>query len=227
MAHIVDSEKKAYLDYGNDFDAQREMEANAIGAILAECKYIEEHDFFNMEKQSGRRLTEENFETRVKKLNPQLKFITRNPPDGECDFMEIAHGSQVKVLFQILPNGDLKYISSYERRPLLNEFDVIKLRSRVIQRIANTDKENMITELPKYDIEYDADGHKRYKWRGLNNLQQEVWEPCGRIVGWRSVLAIAVIKGVLELAQVEREFDNVDNATWAQKLHGKSTDSRI
>lgn len=226
MAHIVDSEKKAYLEYGNDFEKQRELEANAIGAILAQAKYLEEHDFANIEKQSGRRLTEDNFESRIKKLNPQLTFIIRNPPDGECAFMEIPPGSQCKVLFQKTPN-ELKYIASYERRPLLNEFDVVKLRSRIIQRIANTDNENMITSLPKYDTVIGEDGQKEIIFHGLNNLQQEVFEPCGRIVGWRSVLAIAVIKGALELERVEREFDPVDNAAWASKMRGKATDSQI
>lgn len=227
MAHVVDSETKEFLDYGKAFEEQRQMEADAIGAILSDCKYIEEHDFMNMEKQSGRKLTEENFESRVKKLNPNITFVTRNPTDGECDYMEIPHGSQVKVVFQKLPNEELKYLASYERRPLLSEFDVVKLRSRIIQRIANTDRENMITELPKFDVEVTPDGHKKYNWLGLNNLQQQVWEPCGRVIGWRTVLAISIIKGALELEKVEREFDAADNAAWALKTGKKATDFKI
>ena len=218
MAHAVFDGASLERQYHEEqAEKQHQIVADELGKILAEAKYIEDGDFINMERQAGRKLSEEEFERRIKKLNLNLVFKQRAMSDNECDFCETERGAWLKTLIWV-KNDTEQALVSYQKLPLLNEFDIIKVRAKIVSRVLpRGSKQNMITDLPEYKIERNLDGTPNVIFNGLNNLQQKVYEPCGRIVGWRSTLARCIVLGALNLDQVEREFDSADRDTWAQK----------
>ena len=219
MAHAVfDSESIERQFHEEQAEKQHQIVADELGKILAEAQYIEEGDFVNMERQAGRKLTEEDFERRVTKLNPNLIFKQRPMTNNECDFCEIDRGSWLKTLVW-LKNDTEQALVGYQKLPVLNEFDIVKVRAKIVGRILpRNSKQNMITDLPEYKIEHNLDGTPNVIFNGLNNLQQKIYEPCGRIVGWRSTLARAIVLGAINLDAAEREFDSADRETWAAKV---------
>lgn len=218
MPAVFDSESLERQFKETELERQRQIQADEISRILAEAYYIKKGDFTNQERQAGRKLAEDDFEKRVIKLNPNLAFKQRPLSDHECDFVETKRGAWLKTLMWKQPK-DLVAIASYEKRAMLNEFDIVLMRAKVIGTIHvdRYSKHNMITDLPKYKVERNFDGTPNVIFEGLNNLQQQTYEPCGRIIGWRSTLARAIAIEALELEAVEREFDPADRATWAQK----------
>lgn len=236
MAHTVfDTESIESQLREEALEKQHQIVADEIGAILAEAKYIEENDFINQERQAGRKLTRESFESRVKKLNSHLIFKTRvlgteaeMRLDGlsECQFLLVPNGSSVKTLVWLKGSQEAA-IAAYTDLPVLNEFDIVLMKERIISRVTSrTGKDNMITDLPAYDINYTDQG-PNIKFHGLNNLQQRVYEPNGRIVGWRSVLAMAIRLGALNLEATEREFDAANRASWSDKLGKQNLNVQI
>lgn len=204
-------------------EAQRQIMVDQIKAIRREALYIQENDFANVGNQAGRRLLPDEFERRVKKLNPDIDFITRELTPQQCTGQEMPVGTLLRTM--IWKRGDDPLIlSGYFVAPILNEFDIIKVRPKVISRIPfnRNSTENMLTDLPEYDIERNFDGTPNVIFRGINNLQETILEPCGLIRGWRPQLAEAIVKGALTLDAVEREFDGADRATWSHKV-GKQT----
>jgi len=219
MPAVFDSESLVRQYQEEQLEKQHQLVADELGKILAEAKYIEDGDFINMERQAGRKLSEEEFERRVKKLNPNLIFKQRPMTDNECDFTEVDRGSWLKTLVWV-KNDTEQALVSYQKLPMLNEFDIVKVRTKIVARVnlSRKSRENMITDLPEYHVERNPNGTPNVIFNGINNLQQKVYEPCGRIIGWRSTLARCIVLGALNLEAVEREFDAADRETWAAKV---------
>lgn len=228
MAAVFDSISLQNQFAEEQAEKQRQLIEDQIKAIRKEALYVQENDFANIENQAGRRLTSEEFERRVKKLNPDIDFITRELTPQQCVGQDMPVGTRLRTM--ILKRGDdPRIISGYFMAPVLNEFDVIKVRSKIITNAPfdRHSKHNMITDLPRYTIEKNWDGTPNVVFEGLNNLQEEIFEPCGLVRGWRPQLAEAIVKGALTLDAVEREFDGADRATWSHKVGKQSLQIEI
>ncbi len=218
MAAVFDESSllKQYAE--EELERQRQIQFDAVKAIQREANYVEEHDYANMEKQAGRKMSSEEFERRVKKLNQNLLFDMRPLSDHECEFLCAPHGSHLKALRWDRGN-ERQLLDRYVDMPMLNEFDTIILRPKVITKVSvqRDGPDNMITDLPAYKVEKNWDGTPKVIFDGINNIQEIVHEPCGVLKGWRARLAVAIIAGALTLDEVEREFDSADKDTWALK----------
>lgn len=201
-----------------ELERQRQIQYNAVRAIQREANYVEEHDYANMERQAGRKLSAEDFERRVKKLNPNLMFDMRDLTEHECGFLCCPKGSRLKAL-RWVRGDERQLLDRYVDAPMLNEFDTIIMRPKIITKVSveRDGPDNMITDLPKYRVEKNWDGTPKVVFDGINNIQEIIHEPCGVVKGWRARLAVAIIAGALTLDEVEREFDSADKDTWAAK----------
>lgn len=206
-------------------EKQHQIVINELRQILAEARIVEDGDFSNIEKQAGRKLSRESFEKSLKKLNPNIHFNRRplgTEPrldyDGlsECQMVNCAPGAFLKTLVWRRNDGDFA-VCKYEDCEVLNEFDLLLTKPKVISRVAlnKHSRENMLTDLPDYEIQRNPDGTPNVIFHGINNLQQVVNEPCGRVIGWRSTVARCVCEGLFSLDAAEREFDAADNESWA------------
>lgn len=218
MAAVFDEASLTRQFAEEELERQRQIQYDAIRAIQREANYVEEHDYANMEKQAGRKLSREDFEKRVQKLNPSLLFDMRDLTDHECDFLCCPKGSKLKALRWDRGN-ERQLLDRYVDSPMLNEFDTIVLRPKVITKVSveRNGPDNMITDLPNYKVERNWDGTPKVVFDGINNIQEIIHEPCGVVKGWRARLAVAIIAGALTLDEVEREFDSADKDTWALK----------
>lgn len=176
----------------------------------------------NPEKQYGRHLTTEQFESMLRKLSPNFRFEHIVRPDGTI------HPS-CKRLVYVMPDQSLKYVCVYSTG-LIPEFSIMERRVEevpdiTLKRVTRKDlppvKQNPVIW---YDPQTGDVQGEIFEFKGDMPWVKKVVVPGRELVrGWRTVLARIVLEGLASVADVERVFGLSDRLGWASAV-GKTQD---
>lgn len=196
---IKDTEalKKEALD--NKIKKHHDEKVGWLKQQLAHCVYIENEneDPSNIPQQLGQMMTAKDFEDKLIKLIPNLKF-EYNPVNPK-----------MKALYHI--KGEKKeYICSYHA-DIMPEHSIIKIKKELVwdpdQKILKR------SELPKHQWV----AGKGYVFEGIPPGWKEVKVPWGELKrGWRTVLIKLVKEGLLTIPQAE-SFNGSPTSQFGQR----------
>ncbi len=229
---VFDTESLARQARGDAREQYQEGVAVAAQAALETSKAVDERDYNNFEKQAGHQLSVSEFETRLKKLDPSFLFDTNHLSDSQAAFLHLAPGSTTRRVWRRLPSGAPEYLAAYMDQALLPERTVMLTRPKRVPvpiedhklmkvagewvKVPNISALDMP---PVKQIGAEPDGKPVYEWgAGPRPGQVIAKEPCGMIVGWRTVLAQLRGRKVLTADQIEREFGVDDSHIWAVRM---------
>lgn len=206
-------------------EGHRQEEHRSIlenGAIAAEMtsRYLLENDLGNFEKQAGKKLQLTQFEQRVTKLVPALRFNDRILDETTAAFLHMSTGATVRIMSQLLPDGELKYVCSYPKTELVHEFTIILMKKVKIPTVVN---KVSAKDFPKVII--NEFGERVFD--GATPFDKFSIEPSGTFPGWRTALARLIGLGLLTPTQAESEFGSVDNASWALRTGKQDTSATV
>lgn len=204
---------------GQQREATRQAYLDTYIATNKQRRWAEENDIANIERQSGSRMLIMSLEQRVKKLVPSIVFTVKPLTDSQCDFCCLAHGSTLRSMDVLEQDGSHTPIIGFQNQPILPEFTIELIRKK---RIPNPHVQNLsMLDVPDTVLMSDGtEDEPKYKWEKALPWEIEVTDPCGTIVGWRSILARLVEAKLSTPELIEAEFGSADRASWAN-LMGK------
>lgn len=180
-------------------------------ALLTErfaVKVKSEDDTSIYEKQLGSKLTPAEFETKLKKINPNFIFRSFNNKKGE-----LIRG----LCLPVVPYADAYSVD------IIPEFSVLTLKREVVQDPSALRADFVLNrkDLPKGKwVQYDnGDGTITAGWEFESDVfpgmkvQNTQWHE--KIRGWRTLLSRMIIRGILNVTEVEKEFGAADRKSWA------------
>lgn len=177
---------------------KREQQASIIQEwarrqLTAAQALLTEDNITNPESRMGHPLTHQEFEARLKKLCPRLVFRDHPRLDMRCVYL-------------LEDGGKLKFLSAYSRG-IIPEYSIMSTRKV------------KIPTLFVYKHHIDKDEAEAVRHGEKPPWEIEVERPWEEIVrGWRTVLILLVLKGVLSIHQVESEFGTGTKDSWAIRL---------
>lgn len=209
---IIDSEKAGLLaaEEAPRKQANFESEVQQRNTESLSSKLPQNAHRVDADKQLGRGMSVEEFELRLTKLNPRLKFIV----------MPLKKSK--KAIYTLGPDGGATFILAYENGfmpersiheeviELVPDYSIGMPGTPAIQR---ADVEKQATWIPSANAPLGGEYHFEDKTAGLG------WKKITRLGaektrGWRTVLIKLMISGYLTLGQIEREFGADNTAEW-------------
>jgi hypothetical protein len=185
------------------YEAEHDRILNAAEAEMRLATYIEEgDDITNLVHQLGNPLAPEEFEKRLAKLAPALKF-------------EVHPTNNTKRCAYLLDQRGKYCVAVYENS-IMPEHSWFSCKTEFVRDMEVTCIER--SELPKHEIVTDADGNPDVVFEpgvagpGL----RKVVRPHKEILrGWRTALIKVLLERVASLDAIEREFGSANRASWA------------
>lgn len=196
-------------------EAHREILKLSVDAIKQTERYILENDFANFEKQQGKTLTADLWETKAKKLVPSLYFCTKIMTAEERKVLGLAEGQNCRMMGFVAPDG-WQYISSYPDLAVRPEWTLVPVTK---ERVAGTQQHFSAKDFP--ESRWDEE-KQEYVFDEDTPVDSYAMVPGVPLPGWRTDLAKLVGAGLTTPDAVEKEFGAADNATWSLRL-GKQT----
>lgn len=204
---LIDDEKQAAFNMARDIDRlQVRMDKP-------------EDNPTEFARQLGKRLSTTDFESRVSRLNPSIKFLPHPVKDDARLVMHEVKG----------------YLFPYTAiQGTVNEFSWMNSKEEIHETAKTQDYVLKRSDLPPAEWvphEFNEDGSlkKLGRWIRDENVvrpgfekKELIWNEVWR--GWRTVLLRLIFEGYLPAGEVEREFGSADRKSWATKL-GKIAES--
>lgn len=174
----------------------------------------------------GKILSAKEFEGKMKKLNPNFLF-------QEFSFDELKgavlrgyphdqpwHHKRLMIALKNEEGADdLIQIGLYPRE-ILPEHSIISLKEDFMPNpeFISTGKTPSLSDLPKGPVDFKVKPSKE------SNLYKWFYDQGGiSIRGWRELLLMCLQCGLVNLAQVEKEFGGSQSPEWARKVYNKET----
>lgn len=235
MSHIVDSDRQLLINAGDEAAKRHDNLVQTVAEVAATRRFLRENEMHNFQAQAGRTMSADDFEKRVKKLVPSIKFSSYKPEEWQCNLTNIPVGSTIRLMEHVNPDGSVRTIARYVYTATLPEYSVIMLRK---VRVPTTFKDVSARDFPKavkvgeetYWDPTNGGGWRTdpvYKFEEDTPLDQYDEEPCGSIPGWRSALLLLIWEKLTTLDAVEREFGASDKAAWAAKTGKQLINSQV
>lgn len=206
---------------GAALEAHRAKTEASARQALEVSKIIDERDQTNMEKQGGKRLSRTDFEKRLQKLVPALRFDTNHLTDEQAAFLCLESGSSSRRVFYERADGTMQYLAAYQNHAVLPEYQILLTRTRrvpapILEHRHMRAADGSMLKVPFID---GADIPKDPLAKGERPGEREVKEPAGSLVGWRTVLAKLIVEHrLISVDDAEREFRAGERVSWAAKV---------
>lgn len=203
----------------SDEQAQENMWAAAARkaeALQDSAKLLDDPDInpTDWERQQGRSMTHEDFEAKLIKLLPQMRFVPhpKNPtkrvyyivePTGVLSQFCIAEAGRVpenSIMDRVYE--DVLSPETYRPDYVLSRKDLPK--SEIVPHKFNPD--GTLAELGYVDFGKDT---------LMPGFERKIVAYSEVVRGWRTVLALLIFAGLLTVSDVEREFGVQDKPSWA------------
>lgn len=209
---------------GDEKEKYRQGLLDRVDAAKATIRYLDVNNMTSFEHQAGKQMQIEEFETKIKRLVPDIVFVTDTPPTWKCDWLHLPRGTKLRAAGRVLPDGSSEILLSFIQRPLLPEFTVILTHK--VQHPTLLANVNAL-DFPKAERVEQPDGTFKWEFAGPTPLDNWIDEPCGTIPGWRSALVLLVAKGLTNPTAVARVFGDADRASWAVRLGRRQIDIQV
>lgn len=202
-------------------EATRQKLIDSFVRLNEQRRWAQENKIDDIEHQSGNRMFINIVEEKIKRLVPNAIFRVQFLTDNEARICGQAPGSSLRSLDIVHQDGTREAIIGFQNQAILPEFMVELTRTK---RVPNPYINNLsMKDVPDTVLLSDGtEDEPKYKWEKCLPWETEVTEPCGLLVGWRTLLARLVHKGLTTPVAVEAEFGSADRASWAN-LMGKSS----
>lgn len=192
MAHVIDSAKAEAVREENKAREWNHQVAERANWEARHASMVEgKNSINNSDAQLGRRLTTSHFMSKLRRINPDF-FLEPHPLGVNCPQPNVKKYFQTKaVLYLTLPDGTRETIM-----PMENDW------------------------MPEWSIMSSTEVQKPDPGGSTAWVKSKV--PKNEIKrGWRTVLIRLLIKGLVNITAVEREFTPGDRLSW-QVLTGKA-----
>lgn len=230
MSHAVhDSASKERQVALGQIESHRDLTRVAFEAAHKTSSFIDENEIDNIERQSGQRMSITEFERRVQKICPDIRFRSNFLTDEQARFLHLAPGSTTRRMLHLRPDGSLVDLAGFQNQAMLPEYTIVLTRPKRVP--VNIDRFKHIKAadgswvkvpfIPGGDIPKATpldDG--QFKFNGPKPGERVLKEPAGTLVGWRTLVARLGPRGynLVTTDAIECEFGTSDRASWAVRM---------
>lgn len=211
---IKDEGTQAFHEYQTEQERIEQALLDYGRKLWESSRFLDtEHDPTNVELRHGRRLHHEDIERRLLRLNANLRFTPHPNPTKRC-------------VYFVEPTGALEFVCPMEAG-LVPENSIMSRAEEVTLTPAGAKDGFKIAkaDLPPSETRpYEWDEYGRLKVHGSVEFEEGSTLPGQRmdivpwaeiVRGYRTVGNILIQRGIIGVADFEREFGTQNSASWA------------